>query len=240
VNQLLSTVRRSLNQEKRFLSDAAHQLRTPLAGLKSQLDLALTEHDPVALKARLGKVNSAVERSAHLVHQLLSLARSEGDVAFAPLDLAQLAQGVAREWAPRLLAQNIDFGFEGAEHLQVMGNAILLREALGNLVENALRYAAGPSNSPSTALTVTLRVREADGLAVVEVEDNGIGLSDTDRARAFERFVRVSDLPGGVGLGLPIVREIAQRHGGEVKATAVNPQGLRVEMHLNPLYALRI
>jgi two-component system sensor histidine kinase TctE len=164
----------------------------------------------------------------------LSLARSEGDVAFAPLDLAQLAQGVAREWAPRLLAQNIDFGFEGAEHLHVMGNAILLREALGNLVENALRYAAGPGNSVPTALTVTLRVREADGLAVVEVEDNGIGLSDIDRARAFERFVRVSDLPGGVGLGLPIVREIAQRHGGEVKATAVNPQGLRIEMHLKP------
>jgi two-component system sensor histidine kinase TctE len=247
LNQLLSTVRSNVKQEKRFLSDAAHQLRTPLAGLKSQLDLALTEREPALLKARLLKVNSAVERSTHLVHQLLSLARSEGDVEFTPLDVAQLAQEVAREWAPRVLAQGIDFGYDGEEHLQVMGNAILLREALGNLIDNAVRYAAGPKDELSSpgsppskrplphTLTVTLRAREAGGLAVVEVEDNGIGLNDTDRARAFERFVRASALPGGVGLGLPIVREIAQRHDGEVLASAVVPQGFRVEMRLKRL-----
>ncbi len=244
LNQLLSAVRRNVKQEKRFLSDAAHQLRTPLAGLKSQLDLALTERDPTALKARLLKVNSAVERSTHLVHQLLSLARSEGDVEFTPLDVAQLAQDVAREWAPRVLAQGIDFGYDGEAHLQVMGNAVLLREALGNLIDNAARYAAGPPTTTNTVdsasqlrrpLTVTLRAREANGLVIVEVEDNGIGLSESDRTRAFERFVRASVLPGGVGLGLPIVREIAQRHDGEVIASAVLPHGFRVEIRLKGL-----
>ena len=105
-------------------------MRTPLAGVKSQLDLALTERDPEALQARLRKVNSAVERSVHLLHQLLSLARSEGAAAFDPLDLAELARDVAREWAPRLVAQGIDFGYDGVQQANILGNAVLLREAI--------------------------------------------------------------------------------------------------------------
>ncbi len=219
VNRLLAAVRRSMQQEKRFLNDAAHQLRTPLAGLKGQLELALAETDPQALQARLLKVNAAVERSAHLVHQLLSLARSEGEVPMEDIDIAQLARDLAREWTPRMLAQGIDFGYEGDDRLVVRGNAVLLREALANLIDNAARYAG-------QGATVTLRARQDGGAAVLELEDNGPGITEAERLQVFERFVRASDKAGGVGLGLAIVREIARRHGGDAELVRVEPHGI--------------
>ncbi|HSW05054.1 sensor histidine kinase [Aquabacterium sp.] len=225
VNRLLAAVRRSMQQEKRFLNDAAHQLRTPLAGLKGQLELALAETDPDALKSRLVKVNAAVERSAHLVHQLLSLARSEGEMPVEELDVAQLARELAREWTPRMLAQDIDFGYEGADKLLLRGNALLIREALNNLIDNASRYAG-------RGATITLRARAEDALAVLEVEDDGPGISEAERLQVFQRFVRASDVPGGVGLGLAIVREIAQRHGGDAQIRRVEPHGLVARIEL--------
>ena len=219
VNRLLGAVRRSMQQEKRFLNDAAHQLRTPLAGLKGQLELALADTDPQALQARLLKVNAAVERSAHLVHQLLSLARSEGEVPMEDIDIAQLARDLAREWTPRMLAQGIDFGYEGDDRLVVRGNAVLLREALANLIDNAARYAG-------QGATVTLRARQDGGAAVLELEDNGPGITEAERLQVFERFVRASDKAGGVGLGLAIVREIARRHGGDAELARVDPHGI--------------
>lgn len=225
VNRLLAAVRRSMQQEKRFLNDAAHQLRTPLAGLKGQLELALAESDPEALKARLLKVNAAVERSAHLVHQLLSLARTEQEVPMEALDVAQLARDVAREWTPRVRPQGIDLGYEGEDSVPARGNALLLREALNNLVDNAVRYAGARA-------TITLRARGEEGGAVLEVEDNGPGLTEAERLQVFERFVRASHTAGGVGLGLAIVREIAQRHGGDAQLLAAQPRGLVARLHL--------
>jgi two-component system, OmpR family, sensor histidine kinase TctE len=225
INQLLAAVQRSVSQEKRFLNDAAHQLRTPLAGLKSQLDLAMRESDPVALQARLAKVNAGVERSSHLVHQLLRLARSEADIALTDTDIAQLAQEVARDAAPAALAAGVDFGYEGEEHLTHRANALLLREALTNLIDNAVRYAGKGS-------TVTLRVRREVAHTILEVEDNGPGLHTEARERIFERFYRASDLPGGAGLGLSIVQEVALRHGGTARAVAVAPQGLCIQIRL--------
>jgi two-component system, OmpR family, sensor histidine kinase TctE len=218
VNQLLATVQRSVSQEKRFINDAAHQLRTPLAGIQAQLDLALAETNPQALQERLAKINAGVERSSHLVHQLLQLARSEVDIALEPVDVVQLARDVARETVPRALAAGVDLGYEGpageSARLMVRAHPLLLREALSNLVDNALRYgrAAGESR-------VTIRVREQDDQVVLEVEDNGPGLSPADRLQVFERFYRSLATqqrhPEGAGLGLAIVREIARRHGGE-------------------------
>jgi len=225
VNRLLAAVRRSMQQEKRFLNDAAHQLRTPLAGLKGQLELALAESDPAALKSRLVKVNAAVERSAHLVHQLLSLARSEGEVPMEAIDVAELSRELAREWTPRMLALDVDFGYEGDEKLPWRGNALLIREALNNLIDNAARYAG-------RGTTITLRARAEDGKALLEVEDNGPGMTEANRQHAFERFMRASDVPGGVGLGLAIVREIANRHGGDAQLLAVQPHGLLARIWL--------
>ena len=225
VNQLLAVVRRSLSQEKRFINDAAHQLRTPLAGLISQTELALQETSPQALQDRLGKVLAGAQRSAHLVHQLLTLARNEAEVKLRPLDAAALAREVAREWTPRALAAGIDLGYEGEDSLMLEGEKLLLREALGNLLDNALIYAG-------TGSVVTLRVARHAGEAILEVEDNGPGLSEPDLTHIFERFWRASEIPGGCGLGLAIVAEIAHRHGGLATALAVAPQGLKIRLSL--------
>lgn len=229
LNQLLTTLRRSLSQEKRFLNDAAHQLRTPLAGLISQTELAMQEKEPQALQQRLAKVHTGAQRSAHLVHQLLSLARTEAEVALQSVDVAALAREVAREWTPRALAADIDLGFEGEDALTVRSDRLLLREALSNLIDNAIRYAG-------RGTAVTLRALQRDGQCVLEVEDNGPGLSESDLQHVFERFWRASDLPGGCGLGLAIVAEIAQRHGGQAVARSALQQGLIISLQL-PLRA---
>jgi two-component system, OmpR family, sensor histidine kinase TctE len=225
LNQLLTTLRRSLSQEKRFLNDAAHQLRTPLAGLISQTELAMQETEPEALQQRLVKVHTGAQRSAHLVHQLLSLARTEAEVALRPVDVAALAREVAREWTPRALSADIDLGYEGDDTLMVAGDKLLLREALSNLIDNALRYTGQGSK-------VTLRAQIREDQCVVDVEDNGPGLTATEREHIFERFWRASELPGGCGLGLSIVSEIAKRHGGDASAFGVEPQGLRIQLIL--------
>lgn len=225
INGLLDEVARNVNQEKRFINDAAHQLRTPLAGLISQVELAQRENADPVLGARLTKVCTGAERSAHLVHQLLTLARTETTARREPLDLAALAREVAREWTPRAVAAGVDLGYEGKEHRTVQGDALQLREAMANLLDNALRYT--PRGS-----AVTLKV-EADGERTrLQVEDNGPGLSEADMAHVFQRFWRASELPGGCGLGLAIVSEIARRHGGEARAERVSPQGFRVVLTL--------
>ncbi|OIQ74444.1 swarming motility regulation sensor protein RssA [mine drainage metagenome] len=225
VNQLLSAVRRSLGQEKRFLNDAAHQLRTPLAGLISQAELALSETDPQALRVRLNKVLWGAQRSAHLVHQLLSLARNEVEVKLQPVDVAVLAREVARQWTPRAVKNNIDLGFEGAQSLLAQAEKMLLREALSNLIDNALTYAGSGSE-------VTLRVQRQDGEVLLQVQDNGVGVGADDLAHLFERFWRASDIPGGCGLGLAIVAAIAQRHNASVRAYSTVPHGLTIDLRL--------
>ena len=226
INGLLGEVARNVKQEKRFINDAAHQLRTPLAGLISQVELAQRETSDPVLGARLNKVLTGAERSAHLVHQLLTLARTETTARREPLDVAALAREVARDWTPRAVAAGMDLGFEGEQHLMLQGDALQLREALSNLIDNALRYTPRGSS-------ITLRVSQgAEETVLVAVEDNGPGLSDTDMVHVFQRFWRASEQPGGCGLGLAIVREITRRHGGEAKAERVSPQGFRVVLTL--------
>jgi two-component system sensor histidine kinase TctE len=231
INSLLATVQESVSAQKRFISDAAHQLRTPLAGLKSQTDLALAETSDPALRARLQRVNESASRSAHLVNQLLALARAEPGSAAegrARCDLRKLAADLCAEMVPRALAAGVDLGFDAgddARPMPVLGHAFLLREALTNLVDNALRYAGRGS-------VVTVRVRADGGQALAEVEDNGPGLAEADRERVFERFVRATHEGNGCGLGLAIVKEIVGRHGGTVVLGAVHPRGLSAVMRL--------
>ena len=226
INGLLGEVARSVQQEKRFLNDAAHQLRTPLAGLISQVELAQRQTTEPAVAQRLAKVHTGAERSAHLVHQLLTLARSESQVRREPLNLAALARDVARDWTPRALAAGMDLGYEGDEHLQIDGDALQLREAMANLIDNALRYT--PSGT-----RITLRVRQTPDGARLAVEDNGPGLNRDELQHVFQRFWRASETPGGCGLGLAIVQEIAHRHGGEATVQNLQPQGLRIELKLS-------
>ena len=233
INRLLQAIQRSVKQEKRFINDAAHQLRTPLAGLINQTDLAMNETAPDLIKARLHKVHAGAQRSAHLVNQLLALARSGSEVQLSPVDLAHLAKDTARELSPRAVNLHVDLGYEGVAHAWVMGSALLLREAISNLIDNALRYGLAPDDQ--TTPTITVRVDTQETEVILMVEDNGAGLNEAQREQAFERFWRGSELPGGCGLGLSIVQQIAKRHQGEAYVSAVSPQGLRVTLKLPAL-----
>ena len=230
INRLIAAVRRNVIQEKRFINDAAHQLRTPLAGLINQTDLAMGENEVDLLKARLKKVHAGAQRSAHLVNQLLALARSSSDVPMAQVDLAHLAQNVARELSPRAVAMKVDLGYEGDEHAWIQGSEVLLREAVVNMIDNALRY--GISRGPDKEPTVTISVQQHEGRVMLSVEDNGPGLNEVQREQVFERFWRGSDLPGGCGLGLAIVQEIARHHRGDAEVAPVAPHGLRITLRL--------
>lgn len=231
INTLLAEVHRNVIVQKQFISDAAHQLRTPLAGLKSQTDLALKEATDPQLIARLKHVNESATRSAHLVAQLLTLARAEPESSNAQhrvlVNMDKLAREVTASLVPRALHAGVDLGFDVADTSSnlldnstlVMGTPLLLREALVNLVDNSIRYAGSGAN-------VTVRVRHTDSAVELEVEDNGPGLPETELEHVFERFVRATHDGSGCGLGLAIVKEIVERHLGKVKLQNLQPKGL--------------
>lgn len=223
VNELLGQVQQSLATQRRFISDAAHQLRTPLAGLKSQTELALEANSDPALRQRLERVHESAVRGARLVSQLLVLARAEPEAVaaqgWATVDCDRLVHEVTTESVPRALAAGCDLGVDIVnEGLQVQGVELLLREALVNLIDNAVRYAG-------RGAAITVKLRRAGDDVWLDVEDNGPGLAPELRERAFERFVRGATTGEGCGLGLAIVREIAERHGGSAELLPAAPQG---------------
>lgn len=230
INEMMLRVGNLLEVQQRFVADAAHQLRTPLAGLKAQLELAQRLDDPALLRHALQQMHTATEQAAHLVQQLLVLARAEPDAQqfadLAVLDWHDLAQKTTRDWVQAALQKNIDLGFESDEQPYLRaGNALLLGEMLNNLIDNALRYTPDGGQ-------VTVRVLCEPAQLLIEVEDNGIGILEAQRERVFERFYRVlGSAQSGCGLGLAIVREIATRHGGTVSIQdAVGEQGSCVRL----------
>ena len=209
-NAMLERMRGNLDAQQRFIADAAHQLRTPLTGLKTQAQLAMRQSDPEELKNSLRQIATGVDRAAHLVNQLLTLARAAAsDVAqqsMEALNLDLLLRDEVEQWVMRALDRHIDLGYEPAPESLVMGNAFLLRELVSNLIDNALRYTPPEGR-------VTCRVVVQGDFVTLEVEDNGIGISEEQAALVFERFYRVDGTGAdGSGLGLPIVREIAELH----------------------------
>ena len=231
VNDLLKRLKESIAAQKRFLADAAHQLKTPLAGLRMQADLAQREGaGEDDLKQSLKQIGRASVRATHTVNQLLALARAEsGGAALIsqPCDLAQLTIEVVREAVPHALERQIDLGYDGPEAgapgLTLHGHPTLLREMVRNLVDNALNYA--PS-SPERPGVVTARVLfDPFGRALaLQVEDNGPGIPAAERDLVFQPFYRaLGTNVDGTGLGLPIVREIAQQHGAEISVADAQP-----------------
>jgi two-component system sensor histidine kinase TctE len=219
MNDLLARLASALSAQQRFTADAAHQLRTPLAGIKTQAELALRQDRLDDVQHTLRQLNTATGQTTHLINQLLSLARSEPAVSRAQatqrINLHELARDTTTEWVPRALARNIDLGFDGsALPATIEGDAVLVRELLSNLLDNAIRYTQ-PGGQ------VTVRVAIADSAVTLSVEDNGPGIPPAERERVFERFHRVLGNGGeGCGLGLSIVREIAQSHGAETRLAA--------------------
>lgn len=216
LNELLARLQATIEAQQRFLANAAHQLRTPLAGLQMQTELIARGQLPDELRGQLSQLQKATVKTAHLANQLLTLAHAEparwNTHSMTDLDLQSIAEAAAAEWVPRALAKKIDLGFE-LSAAPLRGDPLLIRELLANLIDNAINYT--PSGGH-----VTVRTRNHGG-AVLEVEDNGLGIPEKARDRVFERFYRIEGTSGeGSGLGLAIVQEIAGLHDARLEITS--------------------
>jgi len=236
-NDLMQRLGQVMRLQRNFIADAAHQLRTPLARLTMQTDLALRQTDPEALRQALGEIRAGINRTNHLVDQLLVLARAESGAEvsheFVSLDLNELASLLTADWVPHAIRKQLDLGYEGpGKPVAIFGQAFLLRVMLANILDNAINYT--PQGGKITVRLV------ADGKPLLTVEDSGPGIPPEERERVFQRFYRVSDHgESGSGLGLAIVREIARAHGAHVSLEDAGPQGgtrVNVEFRNLPPY----
>jgi two-component system sensor histidine kinase TctE len=217
-NELLARLAQNIQMQQRFLADAAHQMKTPLAGLRTQAELALRETDPQQLKRSLRQIATSTERATHLINQLLALARAEHQAVdpggFEVVELGAIARSVVLESVPDAVSRGLDLGFEGIERpVRIVGVPVLIRELMLNLVDNAIRYTPAKGS-------VTVRIRQDGASAFLEVEDTGPGIPEGERQRVFDRFYRIlgSNVDGS-GLGLAIVREIAEQHGALLRVS---------------------
>ena len=227
LHELVGKLGEAQASQQRFIANASHQLRTPLAALQVQAERAVREPDPVKHLAALESVLKTMTRLRHLSHQLLMLARAEPvgnpGLVLRRLDLAALARAELEQWTDAALAQGADLGYEGPPGgVSVDGDTQLLRELIGNLVDNAIRYGGHGAR-------ITLGLHDAPR-PVLTIDDDGPGIPETERALVVERFYRRSQSPGeGTGLGLAIAREIAARHGAELRIDAApNGGGTRI------------
>ncbi|MCF7694616.1 MULTISPECIES: sensor histidine kinase [Mycetohabitans] len=252
LNALLDRLKAALDAQRKFIADAAHQLRTPLTAVKLHAEQASVAKDNTTLRLALHELRTSADRAVRLSNQLLSLARAEPEeqnARFVDIDLTELAFDTGAEWVPRALAAQLDLGFHSdpppdGKPLIVRGNPVLLREVIGNLIDNALKYVPPTRPSGGGTVTVTVTVGRVDALchdagladdrasaaveptdlrgwAEVVVEDNGPGVPKALHADLFKRFFRGdaqtgSEGPTGAGLGLAIVRDIIALHGGSV------------------------
>ncbi|CAG9173823.1 Adaptive-response sensory-kinase SasA [Cupriavidus laharis] len=236
LNALLSRLRDALDAQRKFIADAAHQLRTPLTAVKLHADRAMEADSLEVARHALRELQTAADRAVRLSNQLLSLARAEPGLSLERLgpveyfDLAELAFETGAEWVPQALARRLDLGFEvlpgptftGGSPAMVRGNRLLMREALSNLIDNAVKYVPPGGRITVRAGGEALGNR---GMAVVMVEDNGPGIPPQRREEVFKRFFR-GDRQGdhapaaptaGAGLGLAIVHEIIGLHHGTIR-----------------------
>lgn len=226
-NRLIIKLGEERDTQKRFISNAAHQLRTPLASLQIQAERALRERDSDKRDQALEDVLRAVMRQRNVTHQLLTLMRSEqhadNHIKFKNADLAAIARQEVERWADSALRKQIDLGYEGPEAgVPITGDAQLLGEMIGNLIDNAISY------TPSGG-TVTLNLDAQP--PCISVTDDGPGIPEHEQSLVVERFYRgsTSEQTEGCGLGLPIAAEIAARHNARLSiASADSGKGARV------------
>ena len=233
INDLLGRLDRSIGAQKHFLADAAHQLKTPLAGLRTQAELAQREidagqSDPQALKRSLQQIARSSQRAAHMVNQMLALARAEDKEQARrtqEVNLARVATETVRDFVPRAMEKRIDLGYEGPQRddpmPRLVGQPLLVRELVRNLVDNALHY-----TPEGGTVTVRVVVDPFGQVLVLQVEDSGPGVPAAERELVFQPFYRaLGTNVDGSGLGLAIVREIAHQHAAEVALEDTRPAG---------------
>jgi two-component system sensor histidine kinase TctE len=232
LRNLLMRLNDALHAQRRFISEAAHQLRTPLTGIKLQAEAILRENTSAEARPLIEALRQSTDRAARLSNQLLSLARAEpdgrGGRPMRRFDLHALAQETGAEWAPRALARGQDMHFTSTpddEPVWITGDEDLLREAIGNLLDNAIKYGREGG-------TVQLRLHSQPRMAI-EVEDDGPGIAEDQRPQMLQRFVR-GKRGDGSGLGLPIAQNIARMHGGDLfLLPGPDAVGLLVRMELD-------
>ena len=242
INDLLARLTASLTTQKRFLADAAHQLKTPLAGLRMQAELAQRESNPQEIRSSLQQIARSSTRATHTVNQLLALARAETTgrtLPTAQIDLAQLVTGVVRDSVPRALEHGIDLGYEGPDEMPEIclmdGNPTLLQEMSRNLLDNAINY-----SGRGGVVTARVLFDRFSGVQILQVEDNGPGIPENERELVLQPFYRaLGTNVDGSGLGLAIVHEIAQQHGAVVMMEDAHPEGPRRGLRVSIRFAAR-
>lgn len=242
INDLLTRLTASLTTQKRFLADAAHQLKTPLAGLRMQAELAQRDTDPLEIRSSLQQIAHSSTRATHTVNQLLALARAETTgrtLPTAQIDLAQLVTGVVRDSVPRALEHGIDLGYEGPDEMPEIclmdGNPTLLQEMTRNLVDNAINY-----SGRGGVVTARVLFDRFSGVQILQVEDNGPGIPENERELVLQPFYRaLGTNVDGSGLGLAIVHEIAQQHGAVVMMEDAHPESPRRGLRVSIRFAAR-
>ena len=219
LNLLFGRVGSAFEAQKNFVADAAHELRSPLTALKLQAEgLRRAGSDEASREAAIARLQGGIERAIHLIGQLLLLARQESGESSAaattgPVALEQVVAQCVATALPQAQARGIDLGVAHADSASVQGDAAALRILLDNLVSNAIKYAPAKGQ-------VDVSLHANDGAPVLCVEDNGPGIPEAERERAFDRFYRLAERNGsaeGSGLGLAIVRTIARQHGAQVQ-----------------------
>jgi two-component system sensor histidine kinase TctE len=231
VNDLLNRLKDSIATQKRFLADAAHQLKTPLAGLRMQADLAQREgFNADELKQSLKQIGRSSIRATHTVNQLLALARAESSgqtIAPQPCDLARLTMEVVQDSVPRSMEKHIDLGYDGAQPgapgVVLQGNPTLLKEMIRNLLDNAINYTPSSLTQPGV-ITARVLADPFGHVLLLQVEDTGPGIPEVERELVFQPFYRaLGTNVDGSGLGLPIVQEIARQHSAEITLEDAHP-----------------
>ncbi len=229
INHHIERNRQHTEARQRFVDDASHQLRTPLATLSTQVGFALREPDPAHQREALTAIKTQLEEMVRQTNQMLALARVDSaGLKTDIVDASELVERTTREWWQGARERGVDLGFEpDTEPLRVLVDPAMLKEALSNLLHNAIRYT--PQGGQ-----VTVQLTHSDFEALITVVDNGPGLPLQERERAGDRFFRGSNASQpGTGLGLAIVRSIAERHGGELRVrSGVKGQGFAASIAL--------
>jgi len=226
-NTLLARLRRASAAQRAFVSDAAHELRSPLTALGLQLELLRRAQDEGGRKTAIDALAGGIERARHLVEQLLALARSEPGVkntTFASVDLPEIVRLAIADVVPLADSKGTELDFDATPDVRVDGDATALRILVRNLVDNAVRYTPAGGRVQS-------RLRNDEGAPILTVDDSGPGIPGAERERVFDRFYRGSKREeGGSGLGLAIARGIAEQHAARIELSASPLGGLRVRL----------